>query len=176
MARDNISHKLKTKCATNQVVNTRNKCIAWKVDTSISEHTACVAHSLKRGAVLLQISQRSQCHSLLHHETSILNIFKVLNLCVTCTIGTGLLHFPTFRKATGNGAPINDIKAHRWRQSTTPLNPDMNTTWRWMDAHMPWQLYSQYPLNKRLSGTHFLHNTNTLPLPGFEPHIFQPTA
>jgi hypothetical protein len=94
-ARDN---KLKTNYATHQVVNTRNKCIVWQVHTSISEHTAFVTHSLKRGAVLLQISQSTQCHSFLHHETSILNILKVLNLCVNCTIDTGLFHFLAFRE------------------------------------------------------------------------------
>jgi len=128
------------------MVNTRNKCIVWQVDTSISEHTACITLSLKRGAVLLQISQSTQCHSLLHHETSILQILKVLNLCVNCTIGTVSFISWLSEKGTGNDAPINDMRAHRRRQSTTSLNPDMNTTWSWVDTLMSWQLYSQYPL------------------------------
>jgi hypothetical protein len=80
------------------MVNKCNKCIVWQVDTSISEHTAFVTHSLKRWTKLLQISQSTRCHSLLHHDTSVLNILKVLNLCVTYTIGTGLLHFLAFRE------------------------------------------------------------------------------
>jgi hypothetical protein len=63
------------------MVNTRNKCIVWQVDTSISEHTACVTHSLKRRTKLLQISQSTRCHSLLHHETCLKYLKSSESLC-----------------------------------------------------------------------------------------------
>jgi hypothetical protein len=73
------------------------------------------------------------------------------------------------------------MKAYWGSEGIAPHILDLGTRWRWVVSFMPWPLYPQYPLDRRLGGlqNHSGHDgeeKNYQPLPGLEPLIIQPVA